>query len=83
MVIASLKVLVDCNVVLSPVVFALFAAIHVKFDPTLAVNGMLTVPPLQIVAVPADVIAGVGFTVTVTVCAVPAQLAAVEVGVTV
>ena len=44
---------------------------------------MLTVPTLQIVAVLALVIAGVGFTVTVTVCAVPAQLPPVDVGVTV
>ena len=44
---------------------------------------MLTVPPPQILALLALVIAGVGFTVTVTVCAVPAQLPPVEVGVTV
>jgi hypothetical protein len=44
---------------------------------------MLTVPPLQIVALFTLVIAGVGFTVTETVCEVPAQLPPVEVGVTV
>jgi hypothetical protein len=44
---------------------------------------MLAVPPLQIVNELALVIAGVGFTVTVTVCAAPAQLPPVDVGVTV
>lgn len=47
------------------------------------VSGMLTVPPLQIVALFALVIAAVGFTVTLTVCAGPAQLPADDVGVTV
>ena len=78
-----LRVLVLCAVKLSPVVLVLSAAIQLKLDATLLVNGILTVPPLQIVAVLALVIAGVGFTVTVTVCAVPAQLPPVEVGVTV
>jgi hypothetical protein len=82
-VIVLLRVLVDCDVVLSPVVFALSDAIHVKDEATFAVRGMLTVPPLQMVAEFALVIAGVGFTVTVTVCAAPAQLPPVEVGVTV
>jgi hypothetical protein len=53
--------------VLSPVVLVLSPAIHVNVDATLEVSGMLTVPPLQIVAELALVIAGVGFTVTVTV----------------
>lgn len=82
-VIVLLSVLVFCDVVLSPVVFALSAAIHVNAEATFAVNGILTVPPLQIVAVLALVIAGVGFTVTNTVCGVPGQLPADEVGVTV
>ena len=78
-----LSVLVLCEVRLSPVVLVLSAAIHVNVDATLLVNGILTVPPLQIVAVLALVMAGVGFTVTVTVCPAPAQLPVVEVGVTV
>ena len=56
-----------CSVVLSPVVLALSVAIHVYVEATLLVNGMLTVPPLHIVAELALVIAGVGFTVTLTV----------------
>ena len=82
-VIVLLKVLVLCSVVLSPVVFALSAAIHVYVEATLLVNGMLTVPPLHIVAELALVIAGVGFTVTLTVCPAPMQLPPIEVGVTV
>ena len=82
-VIVLLKVLVLCSVVLSPVVLALSVAIHVYVDATLLVNGMLTVPPLHIVAELALVIAGVGFTVTLTVCPAPMQLPAIEVGVTV
>ena len=52
-------------------------------DGQLLVNGMDTVPPLQIVAVLGLVIVGGGFTVTVTVCEVPIQPSGVEVGVTV
>lgn len=47
------------------------------------VNGIFTVPPLQIVAVFALVITGAGFTVTVTVCTVPAHEPEDDVGVTV
>jgi len=82
-VIVLLKVLVLCSVVLSPVVLALSVAIHVNVEDTLLVNGMLTVPPLHIVAELALVIAGVGFTVTLTVCPAPMQLPPIEVGVTV
>lgn len=64
-------------------VLGLLAATQVNVEPTLEVNGMLTVPPLQIVALFTLVIEGVGLTVTVTVCAVPAQLPPVDVGVTV
>jgi hypothetical protein len=71
LVIVLFKVLVLCAVVLSPVVFGLSVAIQVKVEPTLAVNGIFTVPPLQIVAEPALVIAGTGFTVTVAVCEAP------------
>ena|ERR1035437_7779038 len=60
-------------VVLSPVVFTLSVAIHVKLDATLLVKGILTVAPLQIVAVLALVIAGFGFTVTVAIIAAPVQ----------
>ena len=59
-----LKVFPDWALVLSPVVFGLFAATHKNVDVRLLVNGMLTVPPLQIVALFGLVIAGSGFTVT-------------------
>ena len=52
-------------------------------EATLLVNGMFTVSPLHIVAELALVIAGVGFTVTLTVCPEPIQLPPLEVGVTV
>ena len=80
---ASLMAEVLCAVVLSPVVLALLAATHVNVEATFAVKGMFTLAPLQMVAVDALVITGVGFTVTVTVCEAPAQLPALEVGVTV
>ena len=73
MVIVLFKVLVDCVVVLSPLVFGLLAAIQVKPEATFAVSGIFTAPPLQIVAVAALVITGAGFTVTVAVIADPAQ----------
>lgn len=57
----------DCTTVLSPVVFGLFAATHVKVEVRLLVKGMLTAPPLQIVAVAELVIAGNGFTITLSV----------------
>ncbi|CAM4452850.1 hypothetical protein FLTE109939_14575 [Flavobacterium terrigena] len=53
-----LNVLDVCNVVLSPVTFALLVAIHVYVAGELAVKGIETVPPLQIVAVLALVITG-------------------------
>ena len=59
-----LNVFPDCVVMLSPVVFTLFDAIQVKVDAKELVSGILTVPPLQIVAVVALVTAGRGFTVT-------------------
>jgi len=63
-----LKVAVFCVVKLSPVVFTLSVAIHVKVEPaTFVVRIMFTVFPVQMVAVFALVITGVGFTVTVTV----------------
>jgi hypothetical protein len=49
---------------------------------TEAVNGILGPVPLQVVAVLAVVTEGLGFTVTVIVYGVPAQLPAVAVGVT-
>jgi hypothetical protein len=64
-------------------VLVLSAATHEYDDATLLVREMLTVPPLQLVADDALVIAGIGLTVTVTVCGVPGQLLALEVGVTV
>jgi hypothetical protein len=77
------NVLVVWVVMLSPVVLGLSVAIQVYEDATLLVSGMFTVPPLQIVAVPTLVMAGVGLTVTETVCAAPVQLPVEEVGVTV
>jgi hypothetical protein len=67
LVMVLLIVLEDCAVVLSPVVFPLFAAIHEYVELMLLVNGMFNVPPLQIVALFELVIVGTGFTVTVTV----------------
>ncbi len=81
LVIVLLNVAVLCVVKLSPVVFILSVAIHVKVEGTLLVNGMLAVPPLQMVAAFVLVITGVGFTVIVTVCAIPGHPP--EVGVTV
>lgn len=49
----------------------------------LLVNGILTVPPPQIVVVEVFVMVGLGFTNTVMVCGVPGQLPKTEVGVTV
>mgnify|MGYP003348687089 CR=1 FL=1 len=73
----------DCAVVLSPVTFTLSVASQEKEDATLEVSAILTAFPLHTVAEEALVIAGVGFTVTVTVCAVPGHEPDVEVGVTV
>lgn len=78
-----LMVEVDCEVVLSPVVLALLFPIQVYDEATLLVSGIFTVPPLQIVAVLALVIAGTGFIVTVTCCTGPGQEPVDEVGVTV
>ena len=72
-----------CSVVLSPVVFALSVAIHVYVEAMLLVNAILTVSPLQIVALLVLVMAGTGFTVNVIVCSAPIQLPPLEVGVTV
>ena len=73
----------DCAVVLSPVTLALFVAIQENVDVISAVKGILTAFPLHTVAEEALVMAGVGSTVTVTVCAVPGHEPDVEVGVTV
>ena len=73
----------DWAVVLSPVTLVLSVAIHENEEATLEVSGILTAFPEQMVAVEALVIAGVGFTLTVTVCAVPGHEPEVEVGVTV
>ena len=63
----------DCAVVLSPVTFTLSVASQEKEDATLEVSAILTAFPLHTVAEEALVMAGVGFTVTVTVWAVPAH----------
>jgi hypothetical protein len=73
------NVAVACEIKLSPTVFTLSAAIHVKLEATLLVKGILTVPPLHIVAVLALVIEGIGLTVIVAVIAAPAQPPAVGV----
>ena len=54
------------RVVLSPVVAGLSTAtqVYVVPVPTLSVNGILTVPPVQMATVSGLVIAGVGLTVT-------------------
>jgi hypothetical protein len=80
---ASLIVFVFCAVVLSPVVFALLAAIQLKLEATFDVSEIFNVFPLQMVAEFVLVIAGVGFTVILTVCDVPGQLPPLDVGVTV
>ena len=72
-----------CTVVLSPVVFRLSVATHEYVEFTLLVKGILTVPPLQIVALLGFVIIGVGSTVTVIVCGVPKHPCGLDVGVTV
>lgn len=79
LVIVLLMVLVVCVVVLSPVVFGLFAATQVNVEATFAVSGMLTVCPLQIVADDALVMTGTGFTVTVAVIGAPGHVPAVGV----
>ena len=70
-------------VVLSPPTLALLAAIHEYVEAILELNDKFNATPLHTVAVLALVIVGIGFTVTVTVCAVPGQLPVVAVGVTV
>lgn len=72
-----------CAVVLSPVVFTLSLASHEYVEVKELVKGILTVPPLQIVALLKLVIVGVGIILTVTVCGVPVQPSGVDVGVTV
>ena len=83
MVSVLLNVEVDCINILSPVTFVLLVAIQVYVAATVLVNGILTVLPLQIVTDDALVIVGAASTVTVTVCEVPVQLPAVEIGKTV
>ena len=61
----------DCAVVLSPLTLVLSVASHENDEATLELRAILTAFPLHTVAEEALVIAGVGFTVTVTVCAVP------------
>ena len=72
-----------CDVVLSPVTVAEFAAIQVKVEAWFAVKANAIVWPEQMDVVFELVMAGAGFTVTLTVCAVPAHDPAVDVGVTV
>lgn len=83
LVIVLLSVAVVCAVKLSPLVFTLSEASQLYPDATLLLNTIAVELPLQIVAEDALVIAGCGFTLTVMVCAVPAQLPPLDVGVTV
>src|SRR5665213_1131398 len=69
----------DCTVVLSPTVFTLSVAIHVKVDAISLVNGTLTVPPLHIVALLPLVIVGGGLTFTVSANVVEGQPLAIAV----
>lgn len=71
-VIVLIKGFPVCVVRLSPVVFILSAAIHEYVEVTLLVNGILTVPILQIVA-PVEVMVGVGITLTLKICGTPKQ----------
>ena len=73
----------DCAVVLSPLTLVLSVASHENDEATLELSAILTAFPLHTVAEEALVIAGVGLTVTVTVCAVPGHEPEEEVGVTV
>ena len=67
--------------VLSPLVFKLSAAYHVYVAAILLDNGIITLPPLQIVISLILSKLGPGFIVTVTVCGEPVQPRGVEVGV--
>ena len=71
--------LLDCVVILSPLVLTLFEAIQVYVEITLLVKERLNVLPLQITPEFVVVIIGVGFTETVTTIGVPLQLFAVGV----
>ena len=67
---------------LSPDTLALFEATHEMEEPgELVVKAIAGLSPLQMEAVVALVIAGMGFTTTVTVCAGPEQ--PLSVGITV
>jgi hypothetical protein len=80
-IIVSFNELPDWFVVLSPVVLELFVATHVNVEALLLVNAIPTEPPLQIVALPGLVIAGVGFTVTIKICGVPTHPSGLDVSV--
>ena len=71
LVITSLITEEDCCVILSPVVFALLAAIQLKVDERLAVKVKFKATPLHTVAVVALVITGFGVTVTEYTTGVP------------
>lgn len=57
--------------------------LHVKVEAAVEVSGILVVVALQIATAELDVTTGVGFTVTVMVCAGPWQAPAIEVGTTI
>ena len=69
------------NVVVSPVVFGLFAACHEKLEATLVVKLMLIGIPEQTVEVLLLVTVTVGTTLTVTLKGLPTQEPVAEVGV--
>ncbi len=67
---------------LAPVMLPVIApTVQLKLLAALAVNAMFGPVPLQVLAVAEVVTNGTGFTVTVMVCAEPAQVPTVEVGV--
>ncbi len=72
-----------CAVVSSPVVFGLSVADHENEEATVLVNGIDRLPPLQIVALEALVIEGLGLILKVNVFGAPIQPPPEEVGVTV
>lgn len=76
--------LVVCTVVLSPVMFGLLAATHVKVEGGVSlVNAIFNALPEHIVSTEVLVVFGKGLTVTTTSCESPTQPPKLAVGVTV
>ena len=80
----SAWLIVEPEPALAPVILPVIVPmVQVKVLATLAVKLMFGLLPLQVLAVLAVVTTGLGFTVTVIVKGVPAQLPVVAVGVTI